>query len=139
MSESNFNETAMTNQDEQAIRDVVSTWLRASREGDTQTVLDLIADDAVFLTPGHPPFGKKVFESSQGDLANFTIDGEGTVREVKVLGDWAFAWTDLRVVMTPKAGGQSTRRSGNTLSIFRRLADGRWVLARDANMLALES
>ncbi len=30
------------------------------------------------------------------------------------------------------------RRAGHTLSIFRKLADGRWVLARDANLLALQ-
>jgi ketosteroid isomerase-like protein len=30
------------------------------------------------------------------------------------------------------------RRSGPTLSIFRRLGDGRWVLARDANLLTVE-
>ena len=54
-------------------------------------------------------------------------------------GDWAFCWTELTVVMTPVSGGVSVRRHGNTLSVFRRLADLRWVLARDANLLAVEN
>ena len=40
--------------------------------------------------------------------------------------------------MTPIAGGQPLRRSGATLSIFRRVAGGRWVLARDANLLTVD-
>jgi len=41
--------------DEQAIRELVATWLRASGAGDTETVLGLMAEDVVFLVPGHPP------------------------------------------------------------------------------------
>lgn len=32
-------------ENERAIRNVISTWMRASAEGDTQTVLDLMADE----------------------------------------------------------------------------------------------
>jgi ketosteroid isomerase-like protein len=42
------------------------------------------------------------------------------------------------VTITPLAGGQPLRRSGATLSIYRREADGRWRLARDANLLTVE-
>jgi ketosteroid isomerase-like protein len=38
--------------DEQAIRDLIATWLAASKAGDTKTVLNLVADDVVFLVPG---------------------------------------------------------------------------------------
>jgi uncharacterized protein (TIGR02246 family) len=48
--------------DEQAIREVVSTWLRASNAGDTETVLSLMTEDVVFLVPGQPPMrGKSGF------------------------------------------------------------------------------
>jgi ketosteroid isomerase-like protein len=53
---------------------------------------------------------------------------------VKVSGDWAYAWTKLTVVMTPKHGA-ANKRSGNTLSVFQK-QNGKWLLARDANMLA---
>ena len=53
---------AMTD-DERAIRDLVSTWMRASETGDVETVLSLMADDAIFTVPGREPFGKDVFRA----------------------------------------------------------------------------
>ena len=46
-------------------------------------------------------------------------------------------WTRLTVVMTPPNGAPSVRRAGHTLSILRK-QNGRWVIARDANLLAPE-
>ena len=43
----------MTN-DEQEIRQLVSTWMAATKTGDVETVLSLMADDVVFLMPGQP-------------------------------------------------------------------------------------
>jgi len=124
--------------DERAIREVIATWMRASAEGDAETVLSLMADDVVFFVAGHPPFGKREFAAAQGGLAGSHIDATSNVREVIVSGDWAFCSTDLTVVMTPADGGEAVRRSGNTLSVFQRLPDGRWVLARDANLLTVQ-
>src|SRR5262249_7864484 len=44
-------ESRMTD-DERAIRELVATWMSASKAGDTETVLSLIADDAVFTVVG---------------------------------------------------------------------------------------
>lgn len=129
-------ENESMNEDERAIREVIATWLRASGERDTETVLSLIADDVVFLTPGRAPFGKAEFAESQKGLADYKIDATADVREVKVVGDWGWCWTDLEVTITLPADGAPNRRRGNTLTIFRRLTNGRWVLARDANLLA---
>ena len=49
--------------EEQAIRNLVSTWLEASKTGDVRTILSLMADDVVFMTPGKEPFGKEAFAS----------------------------------------------------------------------------
>ncbi|MFO0968261.1 MAG: SgcJ/EcaC family oxidoreductase [Gemmataceae bacterium] len=124
--------------DERAIREVIATWLRAGATGDNETVLRLMADDVVFLVPGHPPFGKEAFAKGQDGLKQYRMDAKSDVREVRVCGDWAYGWTELAVTMTPLDGGAAIRRSGHTLSIFQRLADGRWVLARDANMLTVD-
>ena len=35
--------------DEQAIRELIQTWLAATQKGDIQTVLGLMADDVVFM------------------------------------------------------------------------------------------
>jgi uncharacterized protein (TIGR02246 family) len=121
--------------DEQAIRDFVVEWMRASRAGEHEKVLGMIAEDVVFLTAGRPPMrGRAAFAEAQRGMAGFEIDGEADVQEVKVFGDWAFLWTNLTVTVTPP-GGSPVKRSGNTLTIMRKI-DGRWVIARDANMLA---
>jgi uncharacterized protein (TIGR02246 family) len=41
--------------DKQKIREVISTWMRASANGDTERLLSLMAKDVVFLVPGRPP------------------------------------------------------------------------------------
>ena len=125
--------------DERAIRDVIASWLTASAAGDSETVLSLMSDDVVFLVAGREPFGKQQFVASQSALTSHRIEARSDVREVVVSGDLAYARAQLSVTMTPIAGGAPVRRSGPTLSIFRRLADGRWVLARDANLLTVES
>ncbi|WP_257385972.1 YybH family protein [Tahibacter caeni] len=124
--------------DEQQIRELVSAWMAASKTGDVDTVLSLMADDAVFLVAGRPPMHKADFAAAaraqaRGDAPRF--DGTNEIQELRVLGDWAFLWQRLTVTAVPPDGGESTVRSGHTLTIFRR-QDGRWVLARDANLLA---
>src|SRR5690349_23272084 len=121
--------------DERAIRDVIATWLSAGAAGDNETVLSLMSDDVVFLVAGRS-FGKEEFSAGQNALATHRIEGSSDVREVVVSGDLAYARTELTVTMTPLAGGASVRRTGPTLSIFRRDARGRWVLTRDAYLLA---
>ena len=49
--------------DEQAIRDLVETWMRATQSGDAATVLSLMTEDAVFMVPGREPFGLRGFRS----------------------------------------------------------------------------
>jgi uncharacterized protein (TIGR02246 family) len=123
--------------DEQLIRDVIDTWFTASRTGDLAKVLTLMSDDVVFLVPGRPAMrGKAAFAAaSEGAAAAFDIDGSSEIQEIQVAGDWAYVWSELSVRMTPRTGGQASERRGPTLSIFRK-EEGRWVLARDANMLA---
>jgi hypothetical protein len=43
--------------DEQEIRQLVATWMEATKAGDADTVLSLMADDVVFLVAGQPPMG----------------------------------------------------------------------------------
>ena len=40
--------------DEQEIRQLVATWMAATKAGDIDTVLSLMSDDVVFLVTGRP-------------------------------------------------------------------------------------
>ena len=124
--------------DEQAIRQLVATWMSASKAGDVEQVLSLMADDVVFLLPGQPPMRKTDFAvaaRAQSGAEAPTIDGSSEIQEIKILGDWAFLWQQLTVEVTPPNGGPSMKRAGHTLTILQK-QNGQWVLARDANLLA---
>jgi uncharacterized protein (TIGR02246 family) len=125
--------------DEQAIRQLVTTWLDASKTRDTEKVLSLMTDDVVFLVAGQPPMrGKAAFAASQSALKTAKIDATSEIQEIKVMGDWAYLGTKLSVVITLPDRAAPTKRAGNTLSILRRQADN-WLIARDANMLTVVS
>jgi ketosteroid isomerase-like protein len=63
------------------------------------------------------------------------IDGYPEIQGITVTGDQAICWNKLEITMTPLSGGASMKRSGSTLSVFRRGGDGQWRIWRDANML----
>ena len=122
--------------DEQEIRELVSTWLAASKAGDVEQVLSLMTDDVVFLVAGQRPMRRADFEAAsraQAEPGGPEIDGTSDIREIRVIGDHAYMWQALTVVVTPP-GAPPVKRAGHTLTIFRR-ENGRWRLARDANLL----
>jgi len=125
-------------EDERAIRQLVETWLAASKTGDMQTLSKLMAEDIIFMTPGHKPFGKEAFMAASEGLQKFRFEGTSDIQEIQIFGDWAYIRNYLRITMTPVDGGETARRSGYTLSILRKQNDGAWVLARDANLVVKE-
>jgi uncharacterized protein (TIGR02246 family) len=126
------------NNDEQAIRALVDTWMRATRAGDLDRVLELMAEDVVFLAAGRPPMrGTEAFAAASRAMeGKVTIDGRAEIQEVRVFGDWAYCWNQLTITMRPADGSAPAERSGPALSILRRNPDGRWVIFRDANMVS---
>jgi len=63
------------NPGEQAIRSLVATWLEAPSRGDLERVLELMADDVVFLGPARPPMrGREAFAAaSRGRKGQTTL------------------------------------------------------------------
>jgi uncharacterized protein (TIGR02246 family) len=113
---------------------MVERWLAASKKGDLATVLSLMADDVIFMVPGKEPFGKETFAANSEQMNDINIEGISEIHELKVLGDWAWMRTHLKVTFTPP-NGKATERSGYTLTILHKQPDGAWVIARDANLL----
>lgn len=72
---------------------------------------------------------------SQAGAAAPQVGGSSEIQEIKVLGEWAFLWTKLKVVVRRPDSTSATTRAGHTLTILKK-QDGKWVLARDANLLA---
>ena len=126
--------------DEQAIRDAIGAWLRASKAGDVEKMLTMLADDVVFLLPGQAPMrGRDTWaQRFRAGLLMFRVESNAEVEEVQVFGDVAYSWVRLSVALHPTSGGPPSRASGYTLSVWRKEPDGRWVIFRDANLLTPE-
>jgi uncharacterized protein (TIGR02246 family) len=122
-------------EDERAIRELVEAWMDASRRGDVPTVLDLMTDDVLFLTPGREPFGKEAFKEASEAMRGVELDGRAEIEELQVLGDWAWIRNHIEMTITPP-DGERMQRSGYTLTVLRKGADGRWRLFRDANLVS---
>ena len=121
-------------EDERAIRNLVDTWMLATQKGDIETVLNLMADDVMFMVPGQKPFGKEAFAATSRGMLNVRFEGRSDIEELKVLGNWAYVRNHIDLTITPEQGAPM-QRAGYTLTILRKEADGRWVLARDANLV----
>ncbi|HEY8130519.1 MAG TPA: SgcJ/EcaC family oxidoreductase [Thermoanaerobaculia bacterium] len=124
------------NSDEQQIRQLIDKWGRATAAGDLQTVLHLMADDAIFLTPGQPPMNKQAFAAAfKGFSGRARVESKPDVKEVYAVGDLAYCWSHISVVMTSLDTGERKERAGYALTVFRKSPNGSWVISRDANLL----
>jgi uncharacterized protein (TIGR02246 family) len=123
--------------DEDQIRSLVRQWHAASEAGDTEAVLALMTEDAVFLTIGRAPMSKSEFAAISSPPAGGPrpkIEATQDIVEVKVSGELAFMRSSLSVSVTPPGAAEPVERVGTTLTVFRKVG-GRWLLARDANLL----
>ena len=123
--------------DERAIRDVHSTWIDAVNAGDLVCLLNLMADDVVFLNPGRAPFGRDGFPagfSAAHQRARINCISE--LEDVVVVGEVAYTLSRDSLSVTPRATGEATQFAGHRIAVYRKQPDGRWLLARDAHTLS---
>jgi len=124
--------------DEQAIRDVIANWAKATADGDMPLLLTLMSEDVVFLTPGREPMLLKEFvEIFTKMRETHRLGVVSDIKGIKVGGELAYCWSHLSVTVIPLQEGSAVGvRSGYTMSVFHKQANGAWVLIRDANLMA---
>ena len=123
--------------DEQAIRELHSTWIDAVNAGDLVRLLSLMADDCLFLNPGRAPLGRDEFSAVfLAAHKQSSIRCISELEEVVVVGE--VAWTRSRdsLSVTPRTGDETKHLAGHRITIYRKQPDGRWLLARDAHTLS---
>src|SRR5947199_7248301 len=123
--------------DEQAIREVQSTWIDAVNAGDLVRLLTLMADDVVFLNPGRAPLGRDDFPavfSAAHKQARISCSSE--LEEVVVVGEVAYTRSRDSLSVIPIDGGAAAHLAGHRITVYRKRPDGRWLLARDAHTLS---
>ena len=123
--------------DEQALREVHSTWIDAVNAGDLARLLSLMADDVVFLNPGEDCVGRDGFSTKfSAAHKQLRICCVSELTEVVVVGEVAYTLSRDSLSVSPRAGGEETRLAGDRMTNYREQPDGRWLLARDANVLS---
>ena len=123
--------------DARQIRQLVDSWIAASKAHDLPALMDMMTDDVVFMTPGRAPFGKAEFAADVERTKGVAIDARAEVQEIEVFGPRAYIRNHVRVELT--SPGQAPKRvSGFAMSVLRKEADGRWRIARDANLVMPE-
>jgi uncharacterized protein (TIGR02246 family) len=122
--------------DEQAVRDVIDKWAKATADGDIPVLLSLMAEDVTFLTDGQPPMTLKDFvERFTKMRETHRIGVVPDIKEVRVSGDLAYTWSQLSVTLIPLDQGAPVGvRTNQALSVYHKQANGAWVLIRDANL-----
>ena len=124
-------------EDTRQIRQLVDSWIAASKAHDLPALMGMMTDDVVFMTPGRAPFGKAEFAADVGRMKSVAIDARVEVQEIEVFGPRAYIRNHIQVEVTPP--GQTPKRMlGYAMSILRKGADGRWRIARDANLVMPE-
>jgi uncharacterized protein (TIGR02246 family) len=123
--------------DTRQIRQLVDSWIAASKAHNLRALMGMVTDDVVFMTPGRAPFGKAEFTADVERTKGIAIDARAEVQEIEVFGPRAYVRNHVRVELT--SPGQAPKRaSGYAMSVLRKEADGRWRIARDANLVMPE-
>ena len=124
-------------EDTRQIRELIEAWISASNARNLPALMDMMTDDVVFMTPGRAPFGKAEFAADSQRMKGVAIDAHAEVQEIEVAGPRAYVRNHIQVELT--SPGQAPKRmSGYAMSVLRKDTDGRWRIARDANLVAPE-
>ena len=124
--------------DQDAVRAAHVAWIAAVNARDLDALLATMTDDVVFLNPGAAPFGRDGFgprflEGHQRHEIRCTSE----LQEIEVAGDIAFTRCHDSLSVAPRDGSPPLAMAGDRLTIYKRQADGRWLLARDAITLTV--
>ena len=120
-------------QDLAAIAEFNRRYLKAINDEDIATLSSLTTDDHIMIASGRAPLvGKAANDEANGRVfKQFDIVETWTPVETAVDGDLAYQRGTFTVEATPRAGGNTTKTSGNFLRIYRRQPNGEWRMTRD--------
>jgi uncharacterized protein (TIGR02246 family) len=119
--------------DEAAIRAVMASYNDALNGGSTAAVLPLYAEDGVFMPPYSPSaIGREaVRKAYDAVFRELKFDVKFTIAELVVMvPTWAYVRTNSAGTTGHASTGRTTAEANQELFIFRKGADGAWLIAR---------
>ena len=127
--------TAM-DKDMEAIRKLHEKDMAASKAGNFETLRSLMTDDAIVLPPDEKALhGRKEIDDnftrmkeamSQFEVLEYVLD----FKEVKILGDYAYEWGEIRGRMQQKGSDKAQSSIFKVMRILQKQADGNWKVHR---------
>jgi ketosteroid isomerase-like protein len=109
-------------------------YVTAINSNDLATLLGMLTEDVVFLSPNQPVIvGKAAVRLwLEAYLKAFKTHWDKPVQEFVVSGNWAFERYSFKSSDTPIGAGPVGELTGWGLVIYHHDADGKWRVARDA-------
>ena len=108
-------------------------YLKALNDEDIETLANLTTEEHILISSGRPPtVGKAANDAANARVfKQFDIVETWTPLETVVDGNLAYQRGTFTVEATPRAGGATTKTSGNFLRIYKRFPDIGWRMVRD--------
>jgi uncharacterized protein (TIGR02246 family) len=117
----------------QAIDAANAKFIDAMKRGDTITIADNYAEDAVVMPQGAESWrGREAIRKGfTGMLTQATVkEFNGKTEDLVIGGDLAVETGTYDEVYVPK-GGKETRDKGKYINVWKRQPDGSWKIVRD--------
>jgi len=126
--------TGETNSSDASAHQAHEAYVTAINSNDLNQMLDVLADDVVFLSAHEAPMvGKAAVRPwLEAYLKAYKTHWDKPVQEFVVNGDWAFERYSYTSNDTPLGGGDVVTDTGWGLVLYHHDADGKWRVARDA-------
>ena len=125
--------SAMSEQDKAAVREVLARYESALNASDTDAVMQLYAEDGVFM-PQHFPSAvgsDAVRQAYNGVFSTIRLSVRFDIVEVETMSsDWAFARTNSAGTVTILADDTGGPEANQELFLFRKTDAGEWKIAR---------
>ena len=116
-----------------AVEAIWPQYCAALIDGDIERWASLWIDDGVQMPPDIPAvLGTQNIRAGMQQLLDlYAWDISINPDETRVTGNWAFSRGNYSWAWTPKAEGEKMAGTGKFLTIFQKLDDGSWKIARD--------